>query len=259
MNMSLPETLKPCLLNRPGTLAPYRSAEAATASARYPRPTARRAALTGMVMAWLLAVTVSTPAWANESREKQMLRRMQQQMQQVEQARTQAEQERAAALAEKDTLERELGAAQAAGRKLAGERAARSRAERTLKATQTELDELKVKLADTEAGLAEAQAKLQATTQTLAQTASAKKQTESQLAGTRQDLGQCHAHNGRLHTLSREMMDKYRDKTCQDALAQAEPFTGLKQVEVENLLETWRDAADRERLSGAKSAVTEPR
>ncbi len=28
---------------------------------------------------------------------------------------------------------------------------------------------------------------------------------------------------------------------CQDALAQAEPFTGLKRVEVENLLESWRD------------------
>lgn len=212
-----------------------------------------------LMIALLLAATGVSPAWANESREKQMLRRMQQQMQQVEQARTQAEQEKAAALADKDALERELGAAKATGSKLAGERAARSRAERTLKATQAELDTLKTRLAATEAKLSDAQAKLQAISQTLAQTESAKKQTESQLAGIRSDLGQCRAHNGRLYSLSRDLMTKYRDKTCQDALAQAEPFTGLKRVEVENLLENWRDAADRERLSGNGMGVTQTR
>lgn len=208
---------------------------------------------------FLIATFVAAPGWAEESRERQMLRRVQQQMQQIDQARVQAEQERAAALADKDKLERELDQAQATGRKLSRERAARGRAERDLKAAQGELDTLKAKLADTETKLADTQAKLQATAQTLAQTESAKKQTESQLAGTRQDLGQCRKHNGQLYSLSREMMTKYRDKTCQDALAQAEPFTGLKRVEVENLLESWRDAADRERLSGSSSAVTQSR
>jgi hypothetical protein len=55
------------------------------------------------------------------------------------------------------------------------------------------------------------------------------------------------------------MMAKYRDKTCQDALAQAEPFTGLKRVEVENLLETWRDRADQARLSVDDAAAARPR
>lgn len=215
--------------------------------------------MTRLIIALLLATTATTPVSANESREKQMLRRVQQQMQQVEQARIQAEQERAAALADKDKLERELDAAKAIGRKLAGERAARNRAERTLKTLQAEVDVLKAKLADTEARLADTQAKLQTSSQMLAQTESAKKQTESQLASTRQDLGQCRTHNGRLYSLSRDMMTKYRDKTCQDALAQAEPFTGLKRVEVENLLETWRDAADRERLSDNSRVVTEAR
>lgn len=207
--------------------------------------------MTRLLPAFLIATLAAAPVWADESRERQMLRRVQQQMQQVEQARVLAEQEKAAALADKDKLERELEQAKATGRKLSRERAARGRAERDLKAVQSELDLLKAKLTDTEAKLADTQAKLQATTQTLAQTESAKKQTESQLAGTQQNLGQCRTHNGRLYTLSREMMTKYRDKTCQDALAQAEPFTGLKRVEIENLLETWRDAADRERVSEA--------
>jgi hypothetical protein len=63
------------------------------------------------------------------------------------------------------------------------------------------------------------------------------------------NLQVCQTHNGQLYAIGREMMQKYRDKSCQDALAQAEPFTGLKKVEVENLLETWRDQADRARLS----------
>lgn len=216
--------------------------------------------MTRTILIGLLAVTVASPLWAADAnREKQMLRRMQQQMQQAEQARAQVEQEKAAALADKGKLERELDQARLTGRKLAGERAARSRVERELKAAQGDLDTLRKKLADTEARLADTQAKLQATGQTLAQTETAKKQTETQLAGTRLDLGQCRTQNGRLYELTREMMSKYRGKTCQDALAQAEPFTGLKRVEVENLLETWRDTADRERLSVRDAGVTQPR
>lgn len=197
-----------------------------------------------------LGLSVSSAWAANDSREKQMLRRMQQQVQQTEQARALAEQEKATVLADKENLERELDKAKSAGRKLSGERAARNRAEHDLKAAQAEIEVLKGKLAETETRLAEAQTQFRTTTETLVQTESVKKQTESQLADTRQNLQQCRTHNGRLYSLSREMMAKYRDKSCQDALAQAEPFTGLKKVEMENLMETWRDQADRDRLSG---------
>ena len=132
------------------------------------------------------------------------------------------------------------------------ERAARTRLEREIQAVQAERDALKTKLAETEKQLADSQAQQRATAQTLAQIESAKKQSESQLTGIRQDLQQCRTHNIKLYGLGREMMDKYRDKTCQDALAQAEPFTGLKKVEVENLLETWRDQLDREKLDASK-------
>ena len=199
----------------------------------------------------MLALAAS-PSWAaNDSREKQMLRRMQQQVQQLDQARAQSEQEKAAALADKETAERELEKFGATKRQLAGERAARSRMEAELKALQTENDALKTRLADTEKQLADSVALQRATAQTLAQTESAKKQTEGELSGKVRDLQSCQTHNGSLYTLGREMMQKYRDKSCQDALAQIEPFTGLKKVEVENLLEAWRDKLDRERLGAA--------
>jgi len=135
------------------------------------------------------------------------------------------------------------------GRPLAGERAAHSRIEAELKALQAESDALKARLADTEKQLADSLALQRVTAQTLAQVESAKKQTEGQLSGKAHDLQVCQTHNGQLYAIGREMMQKYRDKSCQDALVQAEPFSGLKKVEVENLLETWRDRLDREKIN----------
>lgn len=202
-----------------------------------------------LILILALTATAAAPAWAaSENRERQMLRRMQQQVQQLDQARAQAEQEKTDALAAKENLQRELDKLKAVKGQLTSEHLARKRVERELKALQAELEASKTRIAETEAKLADSQAQQRTTVHTLAQTESVKKQTETQLAGTRQDLQLCQTHNGRLYGLGREMMQKYRDKSCQDALAQAEPFTGLKKVEVENVLETWRDQLDRERL-----------
>lgn len=208
------------------------------------------------VLTLLIGALTAAPAWAaKESREKQMLRRLQQQMQQIDQTRLQAEQEKASALAAKETAERELekmlSDTASTKRQLAGERSTRSRMERELQVAQTERDGLKVRLADIEKQLADSLTLQRATAQTLAQTESEKKQTVNRLSGKEQDLNVCKNHNGQLYVIGREMMQKYRDKSCQDALAQAEPFTGLKKVEVENLLETWRDRLDKEKLGGA--------
>ena len=201
-----------------------------------------------------LLLSFGTPtAWAaNTNREKQMLRRMQQQIQQIEQARGVAEQEKAAALADKETAERALDNLKSDEAKskhqLVKERDTRTRAEKELTALKMEMDQLKTRLTDTEMKLAESNTLHQTAAQKLVQLESLKRQTDSQLAGKEKDFDMCQTHNGRLYEIGREMMQKYRDKTCQDALAQAEPFTGIKKVEVENLLETWRDRLDREQL-----------
>ena len=58
-----------------------------------------------------------------------------------------------------------------------------------------------------------------------------------------------------LAGLGREMMARYRDKTCMDALKQAEPFTGVRKVEVENLLEAWRDQIDAQTVAAPPPAA----
>ncbi len=197
----------------------------------------------------VVGAIAATPVWAaSDNREKQMLRRMQQQVQQIEQARALAEQEKAAALADKETAEREVEKLGTAQRQLSGERTARGRAERELKTLQAEMEALKLKLSETETKLVDSETLRRTTAQTLTQTESARKQIENQLADRQQDLKICQSHNGQLYGLGREMMHKYRDKSCQDALAQVEPFTGLKKVEMENLLEAYRDKLDDQKL-----------
>lgn len=197
----------------------------------------------------VVGAIAATPVWAaSDNREKLMLRRMQQQVQQIEQARALAEQEKAVALADKESAEREVEKLGTAQRQLSGERTARGRAERELKTLQAEMEALKLKLSETETKLVDSETLRRTTAQTLTQTESARKQIENQLADRQQDLKICQSHNGQLYGLGREMMHKYRDKSCQDALAQAEPFTGLKKVEMENLLEAYRDKLDDQKL-----------
>ncbi|MFN7087416.1 MAG: hypothetical protein ACK4N4_12415 [Burkholderiales bacterium] len=199
--------------------------------------------------ALILALGAMPAQASTENREKQLLRRMQLQLQQVDQARALAEQEKEAALADKARIDRERENLSAKARR---QTSARARAEAELKALRTETDELKHRLADTEKRLADSLTLQRATADRLAQAEAAQRQTAALLANQQQDLALCRVHNSKLAEVGREMMEKYRHKSCSDALLQAEAFTGLKQVEVENLLETWRDRIDRDKLSQPK-------
>lgn len=207
-----------------------------------------------LVLILVLAGWVVAPAWAaGESRERQMLRRLQQQMQQINQALTQAEQEKATALADKEQAERELENVRSdtvsARRQLTGERTARNRMERDVLALKTEKKALETRVADLEKQVADSAIQQRAHVQTITQAEAQARQVTSTLGRTEETLNTCQKHNNQLYALGRELMVKYREKSCRDALLEAEPFTGLKKVEVENLLEVWRDRLDREKLS----------
>lgn len=53
-------------------------------------------------------------------------------------------------------------------------------------------------------------------------------------------IGQCSANNQALIAVNREIIDKYRNKGFWDKLAEAEPFTGIGQVEAENVAEAYQ-------------------
>lgn len=198
------------------------------------------------------ALAQQDAAGKQAAREREMLRRAQA-------AQKQAEDARAAVEAEKGKLADQLKDAESRASQVAGtasrerQRAdglQRSLAEvtRSRDALQKDKDDLSARLAEVERQLRETQAELGRTRAALAER-------DAQLAeatafGKLQDAARTDAErkNVKLYELSRELMERYRTQGFWDVVKRREPFTGLKQVEVENLLEGYRDRADEARV-----------
>lgn len=54
----------------------------------------------------------------------------------------------------------------------------------------------------------------------------------------------CYGNNKQLLSVNRELLAAYRSKGVFDAMRQNEPFTGIKEVEVENLVQDYRYKLD---------------
>ncbi len=63
---------------------------------------------------------------------------------------------------------------------------------------------------------------------------------EATLGEQSDQLTACMRVNVQLYDAGKDMLTKYEEKGVWDALAQAEPITGLKQVEIENVIEDYR-------------------
>jgi chromosome segregation ATPase len=216
--------------------------------------------MTRALAAWLatLLLMASTAALAQQapdkqaSREREMLRRAQAAQKQAEDAKAVLEQERskldAEAKAAKAQVAKTSGAV-ARERKRADElQVSLDAVTKERSSLEKDKDVLGTRLADTEARLKETLAELARTRASLAAR-------EKELAGVQQVAAQqarsirtCEDKNLKLYGVATEVMGKYRDQGVWDAMKRKEPFTGLRQVEVENLLEEYRDRASEARV-----------
>ncbi len=64
------------------------------------------------------------------------------------------------------------------------------------------------------------------------------------LQETKATLKRCVKHNARLSVLSEELVTAYENKGVGDSLLHAEPLTQLERVEVEKLIQEYRDRID---------------
>jgi chromosome segregation ATPase len=203
-------------------------------------------------------LTASFPALAQQdpnkqaSRERELLRRAQAAQKQAEEAKAVLEQEKAKLDAEAKAAKVQASKTSAA---VARERKRADELQVNLDAVTKERSDLLkdkealgAKFADTDARLKETLADLARTKQALAAR-------EKELAGVQQIASQqarsgrvCEDKNLKLYGVATEIMDKYRNQGVWDAVKRREPFTGLRQVEVENLLEEYRDRADEARV-----------
>jgi chromosome segregation ATPase len=62
-------------------------------------------------------------------------------------------------------------------------------------------------------------------------------------------LDTCEFKNEKLYQANKEMGERYENKDCGDALAQKEGLTGLKQVEIESILEEYNRKLENLRVS----------
>lgn len=167
--------------------------------------------------------------------------RLQQQVQQLASERTALQSENArlkeqvaklekdakAFATEKETLARRTGTAESkVTRAEAGSKSASSR----LEATESRLNEVVLKYRE----LAEQLRQVETERNELARRA----------AADGQGLKACAQRNLQLAGIANEALDRYENKGCFGALAQAEPFTGLKRIEVENAVEEYRQEID---------------
>jgi chromosome segregation ATPase len=67
---------------------------------------------------------------------------------------------------------------------------------------------------------------------------------EQNLKSQTDNFSQCYANNKKLYDINKELLVKYKDKGAMAALLQKEPFTGVSQVEVENLIQDYQYKLD---------------
>lgn len=205
-------------------------------------------ALSSALLCVFLGLTAAGPAGAQAQGDKQ-LRRLQATNQklsaeksQLEQAKTKLEMERAALAESVKSTSGKLRTVEAKAT-----------------AARREAESLGARLVEAERLLAETSEKLKLTEETLAGREADVKRMDGQLGELRRIVGRqvqtidsCEKKNARFFELNGELLGKYRDKGVGDALLEAEPFTGVKRVELDNLIEEYRDKLEAQKMEPAK-------
>ena len=200
------------------------------------------------------------------SREREMLRRLQDQTKK-------AEQEKAALAAELEELKVKLkGAEQGAakvGKKSRDTEKALAQAEQRNTTLAVEkvnlsesLDQMRKSLEEVRGDLAKAEQKINERGTALDRAAQAQQTQKSELDRAQSVIGQrdreiaaCETKNLKLYEYNVQLLGRYQDKGFLDVLKQKDSLTGLKNVEIENLLEEYRDKLDAQQIVSGRSSA----
>ena len=189
----------------------------------------------------LLLALLALPANAETKKpdpQREQIRRLQQ-------VQRKTEQEKATLQLEKSAVEEQLKASTEKAQDLekSAQRSASVAKQKTAQITTLEeqIAELKARLAESEKHVAQGAESQQ---KSLAEIS----RLQIQLGKLNKDLAASEAKNLQLYKYSVELMDQYKNKGVWSGVAQMEPFTGLKRVEIENLLDEYRDKLDAQKV-----------
>lgn len=193
---------------------------------------------------FLIAVSYSGPAIAtatatkDQKRERQALRRMQQQLTEIQQQKSAVDQEKTVL---EDALKKTQNEIDVHKRSTASAAAKAHLLEKEIETASSEKAELRARLD-------EAAKQNQAVSAQRDQLEQDLKTTASVLAKENEQRKLCETNNAALYGIGRELVDWYGRKGAFHAILEAEPFTRMKSVEMENLLENYREKLEGQRL-----------
>ena len=203
----------------------------------------------------LASTLLGNSAWGQEkaSREREALKRVQQQAQQIRQEKASLEKKLGGLEQEKEKLAGQLSGAQARAKsaasknqQLQAELDSASKAKQALEIQMTDLERQRAELTTKNIELV---ARQTATDRELAQTRSLRVQAEFSLQSRGQQLASCEDKNMKLYTHGRDLIKQCTDRSATDTLLRLERFTGIKNVQMENLLEEYRDKLDAQKVT----------
>ncbi len=178
-------------------------------------------------------------AWAAADAEKEAkheMRKMQAQLSAVQK-------EKADLATQLEDLKKQLGAASsksaALEKKSGGQKKQFAELTAKLEESDNNLQKMTQQYADTNKALQQVQKEKE-------QVQKEKEQEGKQLSG---DVRICEKKNTDLYRISTELLEKYHSKGVFTALLEAEPFTQIEKVKVENLMQEYRDKTDAAKLA----------
>lgn len=101
----------------------------------------------------------------------------------------------------------------------------------------------------------ETSGELAATKQQLKQEIEQRKVVEDKLQKQTNNFAVCYENNKKLYDVNTQLLGQYEKKGFGDILKQKEPFTGVKQVEIENLVQDYRYQLDDLRVQPVEAAA----
>ena len=191
-----------------------------------------------LLAALLVTGFLTSVAFADGDKEaKKESRRMQAQL-------SAAQKEKAALAAQVDDLKKQIG-------DLGSKSAALEKKSGGQRKQFTELTE---KYQETDKNLQLMTQQYSDTSKALQQLQKEKEQEQKRLSG---DIQVCEKKNAQLYQISVELMDKYQSKGVFTSLLQAEPFTQLEKVKMQNLLQEYHDKAEAAKIASTRAPVAQ--
>lgn len=204
----------------------------------------------------LAGATGPTHAAKQKDPAKEALRRVQVEMKKVQDDIKKVQEEKALIDIELEVTKKKTGSLEAAAARAERRRTALDKEATSLRQDKVTLAGKTVQL---EQVLAEEKKSLSETRVRLDQETGKRQGLEQMLSTRDKELGSCETKNRTLYRYQVDLIKHAQARGTLHAILDSEPFTGLGRIEVENLLEEYRDKVEAEKIvpvPGTRTSVT---